>query len=64
MDKDEEIALLRGLLGETLRRSVGTYSSIVTLAADLARRRPPLLLEKRTDGAWIARFDVKKSDDT
>ena len=60
MDKDEEIALLRKLLAEVVRRTVGTHGSFVTLPADLDRKRPPLILEQRADGAWITRFDMPK----
>ena len=60
MDKDDEIALLRRLLAEAVRRSVGTHDSIVMLATDLERDRPDLIVTPRSDGAWILRFDVRK----
>ena len=63
MTQDEEISLLRNLLGEVLRRTVGTHGSFVTLRADLERTRPPLIITQRNDGAWITRFDVRKLHD-
>lgn len=57
--KDEEIELLRGLLAEAVRRSVGTHGAVVTTVEDLGRKRPPFVLERREDGAWRMRFDVR-----
>ena len=63
MTQDEEISLLRNLLSEVLRRTVGTHGSFVSLPVDLERARPPLIVEQRSDGAWITRFDVRKLHD-
>lgn len=56
----EEVRLLKKLLAEALRRTVGLHGAMVVVPADLDRARPGLVVDQREDGAWRMCFDVRQ----